>query len=117
MKHRIAQLTLALALGLGGLSVQAGQPLLAEKSSLYFISIKNDNVGEVHHFNTLSGGIEDGKVSVRIPLVGVDTMIPIRNERMQAMLFESDSFPNATLSAEVDMGAVMALETGAMCWR
>lgn len=107
-----AQLLIALALGLGCLSAQAGHPLLAEKSSLYFISIKNENVGEVHHFNTLSGGIEDGTVSVTIPLAGVDTMIPIRNERMQTMLFESELFPNATLSADVEMDKVMALENG-----
>lgn len=112
MKLRNAQFIVALALAVSSLSVQAAQPLLADKSSLYFISIKNENVGEVHHFNTLSGGIENGRVSVSIPLVDVDTMVPIRNERMQTMLFESDSFPNAMLSAEVDMDAVMALENG-----
>lgn len=107
-----AQLAIALALGIGGLTAQAGQSLLPEKSSLYFISIKNDNVGEVHHFNTLKGAIEDGAFSVTIPLIDVDTMIPIRNERMQQMLFEIESFPNATLSGQVEMDKVMALENG-----
>lgn len=107
-----ARLVAVLALALGAFSAQAGQALLPEKSSLYFMSLKNGNVAEVHTFRTLRGGIDDGRVSVTIPLVDVDTMIPIRNERMQTMLFDVENFPNATLTADVDMDQVMALEDG-----
>ena len=69
-------------------------------------------MAEVHYFRTLSGGIKDGEVSVRIPLVDVETLIPIRNERMQTMLFETEMYPTATLSAAVDMDQVMGLESG-----
>ena len=106
------QIVCAVALALSALSAQAGQELLAAKSSVYFISVKNENVAEVHTFGTLRGSIDEGKVSVTIPLVDVETMIPIRNERMRSMLFEIDSFPNATLEADVDMDEVMALENG-----
>jgi hypothetical protein len=107
-----AQLFFATVLFLNCISAQAGQTLLAGKSSIHFISVKNNDVAEVHHFKTLSGGIDGGKVSVSIPLVDVETLIPIRNERMQTMLFETELYPRATLSADVDMGMIMALENG-----
>jgi hypothetical protein len=39
-------------------------------------------------------------------------MIDIRNERMQAMLFETAMFPNAAITAKVDLAAITAMETG-----
>ncbi|MEM0955438.1 MAG: YceI family protein [Pseudomonadota bacterium] len=89
-----------------------GNALLAEKSSIQFISVKNAAIGEVHHFKTLMGGIDGGKVEISIPLVDVETMIPIRNERMQKMLFETDLFPKAVLSSELEMAPVMAMASG-----
>ena len=100
-----------LFIALAALPSLAG-PLLADKSDIRFISVKNAAIAEVHHFKSLAGGISGGEVNVVIPLVDVETLIPIRNERMQKMLFEIDSFPKATLSGNVDMAAVMALENG-----
>ena len=90
----------------------ADHALVGAKSDIRFISVKNAAIAEVHHFKSLSGGIEDGAVSVTIPLVDVETMIPIRNERMQKMLFETELYPKATLTAAVDMDKVMALQSG-----
>jgi hypothetical protein len=106
------QLLFAGVLSLGSLTAAAGNDLVAEKSDIRFISVKNAAVAEVHHFKSLSGGIEDGQVRVSIPLVDVETMIPIRNERMQKMLFETELYPKATLSGSVDMDKVMALKSG-----
>jgi hypothetical protein len=89
-----------------------GNALLPEQSSLQFISVKNAAIAEVHHFKQLSGGIEDGAVEVSVPLSSVETMIPIRNERMQKLLFETGMYPTATVSAQLDMAPVMALDCG-----
>ena len=91
----------------------ADMALLADKSDIRFISVKNASVAEVHHFTSLTGSIEGGAAEITIPLVGVETMIPIRNERMQKMLFETNLYPRATLSANVDTDVVMGLENGA----
>ena len=108
-KHLV--LALMLTLGLAG-QVTAESLLVADKSDIRFISVKNAAIAEVHHFRSLSGSIDGDEVQVVIPLVDVETLIPIRNERMQKMLFETDSFPKATLSGSIDMAAVMALENG-----
>jgi hypothetical protein len=39
-------------------------------------------------------------------------MVPIRNERMQAMLFETDIFPEAAISSKIDMAQVAAMVPG-----
>ena len=75
-----------------------------DKSSLSFISIKNGNVAEVHHFNQLSGTFdESGKVSFSIDLLSVDTNVVVRDERMRKFLFNTDVFPKANFDAQVDM--------------
>ncbi|MEE4111123.1 MAG: YceI family protein [Halieaceae bacterium] len=103
----------ALALGLSG-PVLAAWDLDAERSTVQFLSVKNASVAEVHHFTKVSGGIDDdGQATVTIDLASVETMIPIRNERMREMLFETARFPEATLSARVpaDLDELDAGET------
>ena len=86
--------------------------LVPDESAIRFISVKNAAIAEVHHFKTLRGGVDSGKVEIRVPLVDVETMIPIRNERMQKMLFETDLYPRAVLSSQLDMAPIMALANG-----
>ena len=75
-----------------------------EKSLLSFISIKKSDVAEVHHFNQLSGSLEEsGKVNFDIDLISVDTNIAIRNERMKEFLFNVDAFPKAQFNSQLDM--------------
>ncbi len=111
-RHLMAALLTTLLAAVLSVPALADHALVGEKSDIRFISVKNAAVAEVHHFKSLSGGIEDGAVSVTIPLVDVETMIPIRNERMQKMLFETELYPKATLTALVDMDTVMALNSG-----
>ncbi len=85
-----------------------------EASKLSFVTVKADHVAEVHSFDMLSGSIGDaGEVEIKIELASVNTMIPIRNERMQAMLFETNLFPDATITGTVNIEALAALEPGA----
>ena len=97
-RHLMAALLTTLLAAALSVPALADHALVGEKSDIRFISVKNAAVAEVHHFKSLSGGIEDGAVSVTIPLVDVETMIPIRNERMQKMLFETELYPKATLT-------------------
>jgi polyisoprenoid-binding protein YceI len=83
------------------------------RSSLSFVTTKAVNVGEVHRFENLSGEVDaKGKATLRIDLASVNTMIPIRDERMRKLLFETDRFPDAVLSTQVPAEALTQLEAG-----
>lgn len=93
---------------------QAQWSLDNDASQLSFVSVKADNVAEVHTFDLMTGSIDAaGNVAISIELASVNTMIDIRNERMQTMLFETAMFPNATISARTDVGAISAMRPGA----
>ena len=87
--------------------------LVNDESIVNYVSIKKSTVGEVNIFKELNGSIEDnGKVSVDIDLGSVETNIPIRNERMQTMLFEVASFSKANISAAFDPVALDKMNIG-----
>ncbi len=82
-------------------------------SHLSFVSIKAGNIGEVHHFTEITGTIDDqGQAVVATTLDSVETLIPIRNERMREMLFKTTKYSDATLSAKIDPAAINALQPG-----
>lgn len=82
--------------------VMADWDLNNDHSRLNFVSVKKNTIGEVHKFKQLRGTLTDkGQLKVEIPLASVETLIPIRNERMQKMLFETKVFPTAELTANV----------------
>ncbi|MGR5094115.1 YceI family protein [Vibrio maritimus] len=76
----------------------------SSNSTLKFVSTKSNSVSEIHHFEGMTGTIsDDGKATLVIDLASVETNIPIRNERMQTMLFNVADFAKATVSTVVDM--------------
>ena len=82
-------------------------------SQVQFVSIKNNSIGEVGHFETLAGTMTDaGEVEVRVALDSVETNIGIRNERMKKMLFEVGLYPEAVITAQLDAEAVAAMSDG-----
>ena len=84
-------------------------------SQVQFVSIKNNTIGEVSHFETLAGTVTDaGEVEVRVALDSVETNIGIRNERMKTMLFEVGLYPEAVITAQLDAGSMAALTGGGM---
>lgn len=94
-------------------------PALAEwsldpsRSHLAFVSIKAKDIGEVHSFQEMAGTIgEDGRVTVSLMLDSVETLIPIRNERMREFLFETTNYKDATLSAKVDSAIIAGMKPG-----
>ena len=83
------------------------------RSQLSFVSVKAGDVAEVHTFDRLSGTVQaDGSVEVRIELASVDTLIPIRDERVREVLFETVRFPTASLIGRVELDALLALAPG-----
>ena len=104
---------ICLSLLLCGAGAWADASLVSDKSGIRFISVKNAAVAEVHHFRNLSGGMdEEGHLSITIPLVDVETLIPIRNERMREMFFETGLFPSAEIETDIDMAALGELKSG-----
>lgn len=84
-----------------------------DASQVSFVSVKAGDAGEVHRFTQLSGNLAaDGTATITIELASVDTMIPLRDERMRELLFETTLFPTATLTTNIDMSLLGALEPG-----
>lgn len=84
-----------------------------DASQVSFVSVKAGDAGEVHRFTEISGELTaEGSASVTIQLASVDTLIPLRDERMREMLFQTNLFPTASLSTNIDMDALAALAPG-----
>ncbi|MDU0111810.1 YceI family protein [Psychrosphaera aquimarina] len=85
-----------------------------DKSNLNFISVKKSSIVEVHHFTQLSGSVAEtaGKANIEINLTSVDTMIPIRNERIQSLLFQTNMYPKANISADINVAEFKQLKAG-----
>ena len=85
----------------------------ASASELKFVTTKNTSVAEVQQFKRLSGSIApSGAVMLSIDLASVETNVPIRNERLQTMLFEVAQFPSAQFEAGVDLAKIGPLNAG-----
>jgi len=84
-----------------------------DSSQVSFVSVKAGDAGEVHRFTEISGELSSGgNASVTIQLASVDTLIPLRDERMRELLFQTNLFPTALLSTNIDMDALNAIEPG-----
>ena len=107
--------TLALALLTGAsLSAQANWYLDGESSRLSFISTKNANICEVQRFLVLHGKVDSkGVAEVEIEMDSVNSGIPLRDERMRKELFEIKTFPEALITAQIDLRPINDLAPGA----
>ena len=84
-----------------------------ETSSVGFVSIKSGEIAEAHRFTDLTGSVtEDGTAELLIALDSVETGIDIRNERMREHLFQTGAYPQARLTARIDLAALEGLEPG-----
>ncbi|MCV6636858.1 YceI family protein [Candidatus Albibeggiatoa sp. nov. NOAA] len=107
-----------LAVGLLGClswSAQADWVLDNANTAVSFVTIKLDHIAEIGSFKQLTGNIDDqGQAEVKIDLTSVDTLIPIRDERMQAHLFKTETYAHATITAQLDAGKLDGLAAGQM---
>ncbi len=85
---------------------------VAEESRIAFGSVKKDTVGEVHHFNNVTGVVkENGDMAITIDLASVETNIDIRNERMAKHVFQEGK-ATATITGKIDMAEVNSMDVG-----
>ncbi|MCH2165557.1 MAG: YceI family protein [Marinovum sp.] len=103
----------AFGIAFAGMASAETWTLDGSASQMSFGSVKKDVIGEVHHFNGLSGSVdEDGAVSIDINLASVETYIDIRNARILEHVFKFA--PSATLTTSLDMDSFDDLKVGGM---
>jgi len=87
--------------------------LSPQDSRLNYTTIKLDDLAESNHFSTLSGTITPrGDANISIVLESVQTNIDTRDARMKKIVFETESFPLATVTANINMNALQSLKPG-----
>ncbi len=95
------------------MNCQAAWTLDPAQSTLRFVSVKNEVVAETHRLSNITGQwAADGKVAVTIPVATLDTMIPIRNERMLQYLFAQPQFPTITATTTIKPADIDKLSVG-----
>lgn len=115
MLNRSLAKTLAFLLLAGAaLTARADWYLDGESSRLSFISTKNANISEVQRFLVLHGKVDPkGLAEVEVELDSVNSGIPLRDERMRKELFEIQTFPEALITAQIDLRPINDLAPGA----
>lgn len=84
-----------------------------DESHLSFVSVKADTVAEAHSFGEIDGSVAaDGTATIEIPLATVQTNIDLRDERMREFLFETETYPTATITAPLDPATFSGLGIG-----
>jgi len=84
-----------------------------QSSQLTFNTTKNAAVTETHTFSQLTGEVKDnGEANLAILLNTVDTKIPLRDDRVNTMLFETSTYPLAQFTTKLDMTALDKLNVG-----
>ncbi|MCU1750549.1 YceI family protein [Pseudomonas sp. 6D_7.1_Bac1] len=115
MFKRFCCTTLALLpLAFGTLPAHADWYLDGESSRLSFISTKNADISEVQRFLVLHGKVDaKGQAQVQVELESVNSGVPLRDERMRKEMFEIKRFPEALISAQIDLRPIKDLAPGA----
>lgn len=94
-------------------SAAADWSVNSEQSSLNFVSVKNEVVAETHSFKDLTGKLTStGGFSVAIPVMSIDTIIPIRNERILEHVLAAKEYATINAKGKVDSKVLTGLKTG-----
>ena len=102
-----------LSLSLLASAITSADWSLQQPSSIHFLTSKNTNTTEVHHFKTFNAAINSaGLATLNIDLTSVDTRIGIRDERMQEHLFETSKFSQASFEAEIPKDILEQVQAG-----
>ncbi|WP_295388551.1 YceI family protein [uncultured Thiodictyon sp.] len=103
----------ALASAVAAAPAWADWTLDPARSHLAFVSIKAKDVAEVHTFNEIKGRIApDGKADIALMLDSVETLVPIRNQRMREILFDTADYKDAVFTAKIDPERIKAMAVG-----
>ena len=87
---------------------------LTAASKVGYVSIKNNAIAEHNYFSGVTGSLnEKGQLKVSIDLSTVETQVDIRNQRMRDLFFEVMQYPEAVVTAQLDMQELAQVESGA----
>ena len=79
----------------------------ADNSSVTYVSTKLNDISEIHTFDSMSGSISDsGEVTITIDAASINSGIELRDDRQREFLFEVASYPEITITAEIDLDAL-----------
>jgi polyisoprenoid-binding protein YceI len=82
-------------------------------SYLSFVTTKNTHNVEVHSFTALGGYIgNDGVAVLNIDLNSVNTNNSVRDQRVRDLLFETTTYPTATVTVTLPSGLLGSLAVG-----
>ena len=113
MKQGKARIILGASLLAAAVSAQADWQLDPAASTLYYVTSKASAVSEVNGFAMLGGVVDaQGKATLTIDLASVQTNVEIRDQRMREIAFQTEQFPQATVTLQVDAAALDAMAAG-----
>lgn len=82
-------------------------------SYLNFATTKNTHNLEVHNFTSISGDINGaGVATLNIDLNTVNTGVALRDQRMRDLLFETATYPTATVTVAIPATLISSLTVG-----
>jgi len=111
MKFSTRAFIISLAITFSSLSL--ADWTLQEPSSIHFLTSKNTHITEIHSFKKFDAFINNsGLAKLTIDLASVDTLIKIRDQRMQEHLFETSRFSQASFEAEIPAAIITKVGSG-----
>jgi len=88
--------------------------LNTEQSTLSFVSTKNKTFTEEHSLKFQQGQINEKRAfTATIDLNSVDTLIPLRDQRLRDILFETEQFPSASISTLIPQDLDLSINQNA----
>ena len=87
---------------------------LTSASKVGYVSIKNNAIAEHNVFSGVTGSLsKKGQLKITIDLSTVETQVDIRNQRMRELFFEVTQYPQAVVTAELDVQELAQIDSGA----
>ena len=87
---------------------------LTSSSKVGYVSIKNNAIAEHNVFSGVTGSLsKKGQLKITIDLSTVETQVDIRNQRMRELFFEVTQYPQAVVTAELDVQELAQIDSGA----
>jgi OOP family OmpA-OmpF porin len=114
MRSAIIRMCTIVAFALAGLGSAHAQQWVLDggASHFYMQTAKAGSVVEIHQFTGLQGSLSNtGDADVKIDLTSVSSGVDVRDVRMRFLLFETYKFPNAEVTAKIDMAKLKDLKT------
>lgn len=82
-------------------------------SSLSYVSIKNNEIGEINHFTNIEANIQkNGILTMEVDLNSVATRYELRDERMRNLFFETNKFAKASIKGRMPVKRVTMMSPG-----